>query len=65
MGAVIFVIVGILVLAAAQSSFKKQTGVDAPSRSALRGIRQRARKAGVSEEQYFNEWVERKRPKKR
>ncbi|MDX8443865.1 MULTISPECIES: hypothetical protein [Mesorhizobium] len=65
MGAVILVAVGLVLLAAFQSGFKKQTGVDAPTRSAMRGIRRRARKAGMNEEQYFNEWIERKRRKKK
>lgn len=39
---------------------KRQTGVDAPTRGAMRGIRRRARKVVMNEEQYFNEWMERK-----
>ncbi|MER9333119.1 hypothetical protein NKJ06_03775 [Mesorhizobium sp. M0293] len=52
---------GLIVLAAFQSSYKSQTGVDAPTRRAMRGIRRRARKAGMNEGQYFDEWIEWKR----
>ncbi|UDL87300.1 hypothetical protein LGH82_19115 [Mesorhizobium sp. PAMC28654] len=64
MGAVILIVIGLAVVAMASANFKNQTGVDAPTRSALKGMRRRARKAGVSEEQYFNGWVERKRRRK-
>jgi hypothetical protein len=47
-------------LAAVNKGHKEETGVSMPSRSALKSMRRRARKQGVSEVEYYAGWVQRK-----
>ena len=54
---------GLGLLAAVGSAFRNETGVNMPTRSALRSIRRRARKLGISEEQAFAENIARKQRK--
>jgi len=64
-GTFILAMIALFIAVAAQAEFKKQTGVHAPTRSAMKGIRRRARKKGVSQDQYLDEWIQRKRRKQR
>ncbi|TCU78844.1 hypothetical protein EDE08_101626 [Bradyrhizobium sp. R2.2-H] len=50
----------LLLLAAANKAHKEETGVSMPSRGALKSMRRRARKKGVSEAEYYAGWVQRK-----
>lgn len=50
----------LLLLAAVNKAHKEETGVSMPSRSALKSMRRRARKKGVSEAEYYAGWVQRK-----
>jgi hypothetical protein len=52
-----------LILIAFGTAFRGETGVIMPTRSALRGIRRRARKSGKSEAQAFEENIARKQRK--
>lgn len=49
-----------VLLAAINHAHKDETGVSMPSRSALKSMRRRARKKGVSEAEYYAGWVQRK-----
>jgi hypothetical protein len=60
----ITLIVGFFILIAMSAAFK-ETGVDMPSRSALRSIRRRARKAGKDEWQAVADNIERKQKRLR
>lgn len=51
---------GWMLLAAVNKQHRAETGVSMPSRSALKGIRRRAKKGGLSEAEYYDGWVERK-----
>ena len=46
-------------LAAANKAHRAETGVDAPTRTAMRNIRRNARRKGISEEQAYREWLQR------
>jgi len=39
---------------------KESTGIDAPSRNAMRNIRRNARKKGISEAEAYSAWLHRK-----
>jgi hypothetical protein len=45
----VILILAFIFLLALEADFRKKTGVNFPSRSALRGIRRRARKVGKNE----------------
>ena len=47
-------------IAAFNKKHREETGVNMPSRGAMKGIRRRARKKGISEAEYYSEWVARK-----
>lgn len=47
-------------MAATNKAHREETGVDAPTRNAWRNIRRNARRKGISEEQAYREWLERK-----
>jgi hypothetical protein len=52
-------------MAATNKAHRAETGVDAPTRNALRNIRRNARRKGISEEQAYREWLgrqQRRRP---
>jgi hypothetical protein len=59
LGFILLVLVWAL-LAAVNKAHKEETGVSMPSRSALKSMRRRARKQGVSEVEYYAGWVQRK-----
>jgi hypothetical protein len=61
MGQFLLLIAGFAIMIVIGNAIKKETGVAPPSRSAMRGMRRRARKAGMGQEDYFDRWVERKR----
>ena len=67
MGVLSAILIGFCLIAmfSLNTQFKEQTGVDMPSRGAARGIRRRARKAGISEEEALNRWIERKKRRQR
>ncbi|WP_407186961.1 hypothetical protein [Bradyrhizobium centrosematis] len=46
-------------LAAANKAHRAETGVDAPTRTAMRNIRRNARRKGISEEQVYGQWLQR------
>jgi hypothetical protein len=52
-----------MALAGMNNAHKEETGVSMPTRSALKSMRRRARKKGVSEAEYYAGWVERKQKK--
>jgi hypothetical protein len=52
-----------MALAGMNKAHKEQTGVSMPTRSALKAMRRRARKKGVSEQEYYAGWVKRKQKK--
>jgi hypothetical protein len=52
-----------MALAGANKAHKEQTGVSMPTRSALKSMRRRARKKGVSEAEYYSGWLQRKQKK--
>jgi hypothetical protein len=62
---------GFLFLIACGAAFRDRTGVNMPTRSAMKGIRRTAKKAGISEAQAFDNNISRKQkalfdpPKKR
>ena len=45
---------------AVNTSHKEQTSVNMMTRSAARGLRRRARKSGISEEEAYRRWLARK-----
>lgn len=49
-----------MLIAAVNKEHRNETGVNMPTRSAMRGIRRTARKKGLTEEAAYNQWVERK-----
>ncbi len=49
-----------LIMLGLNKAHRDQTGVNMPSRSAMRGVRRRARKKGISEAQGYSEWLQRK-----
>src|SRR5215208_5327041 len=59
-GMVIGLIMMVWITAAFNKAHRDLTGVNMPSRSAARGLRRRARKKGISYEQAYDKWVERK-----
>lgn len=61
----LLLIVALVLLVAITKSFRHQTGVDLPSRGALRGIRRRARKAGKDEWQAVSDSIARKQKRQR
>ena len=50
----------IFVMIALNKGHRDETGVNMPSRNAMRHMRRRARKNGISEEQAYNDWLARK-----
>ena len=44
---------------------REETGVNVPSRGAQKALRRRVRKRGITEQQAYAEWVERKQKQKR
>lgn len=46
-------------LATVNKAHRADTGVDAPTRNAMRNIRRNARRKGISEEQAYREWLQR------
>ena len=52
-----------LLMGAINKQHREETGVNMPTRSAMKNLRRRARKRGISELQAYNEWVERKQRK--
>jgi hypothetical protein len=54
-----------ILMAAINKQHREETGVNMPTRSALRNLRRRARKQGISEEEAYTGWVERKQKKLR
>ncbi|MCC8948540.1 hypothetical protein H8A97_26365 [Bradyrhizobium sp. Arg62] len=56
----ILLMLALALLAAVNKAHKEATGVSMPSRSALKAMRRRARKKGVSEADYYAGWVQRK-----
>lgn len=60
LGAII-AIVALWVISAAQSAHKRETGVTAPSRRAMRNIRKRARDRGIEAHQQYDTWLDNKR----
>jgi hypothetical protein len=51
------------ILAGMKNAHLDETGVPPPTRSALRAMRRRARKQGVSEAEYYAGWLDRKHKK--
>lgn len=49
-----------LFMGAANKAHRDETGVNAPSRSAMRNIRRAARKKGISEGDAYFAWLQRK-----
>ncbi|OYU90133.1 MAG: hypothetical protein CFE29_14130 [Bradyrhizobiaceae bacterium PARB1] len=54
-----------MLMAAANKMHRDETGVNAPTRDAMRRIRRNARKKGISEAEAYNQWLNRKTPKLR
>jgi hypothetical protein len=52
-----------MIMAAANKHHRDETGINMPTRSAMRGLRRRARKQGISEGEAYDKWVERKQKK--
>jgi hypothetical protein len=47
-------------MSAANKAHRDETGVNAPTRAAMRGIRRNARKKGISESEAYAQWLTRK-----
>lgn len=58
--AIMAILLGLLVIGAANSYHREQTGVGSPSRNALRRIRRNARKKGISESEAHLRWLNNK-----
>jgi hypothetical protein len=52
-----------MLMGAANKQHREETGVNMPSRGAMKGLRRRARQRGISEEQAYAEWLARKQKK--
>ena len=50
----------IFVMFALNKEHRDETGVNMPSRNAMRNMRRRARKNGISEKQAYDDWLKRK-----
>ena len=53
-----------LLIAAANKQHHDETGINAPTRGAMRRIRRKARQKGISEAQAYLGWLDRKRGKR-
>ena len=49
-----------ILIAALNKAHREETGVNAPSRQAMRNIRRNARRKGISESQAYEKWLARK-----
>lgn len=56
-GGLILLVVCFVLMAALNKGHREQTGVDMPSRGAMRNIRRNARKKGTSEEAAYTAWL--------
>lgn len=54
-----------LFMSAANKTHREETGVNAPTRNAMRNIRRRARKLGISEAAAYDQWLARKQRQRR
>jgi hypothetical protein len=52
-----------MLMGAANKGHREETGVNMPSRSALKGLRRRARQRAISENEAYAEWLMRKQKK--
>lgn len=53
----------LMLMFAVNKSHREETGVNAPTRDAMRRIRRNARKKGISEAEAYNQWLNRKTSK--
>ncbi|MCP1909637.1 uncharacterized membrane protein YoaK (UPF0700 family) [Bradyrhizobium elkanii] len=56
----ILLVVMFFVMIAVNKAHKDETGVNMPSRNAMRNIRRTARKKGISQQQAYDNWLRRK-----
>ena len=56
----LLLIVSLFLMSAANKSNRDETGVNGPSRGAMRNIRRNARKKGISEADAYASWLNRK-----
>jgi hypothetical protein len=56
----ILALLGLILTISASAAYKRDTGVNAPSRRTMAYLRRRARDLGISEQQAHDEWLERK-----
>jgi hypothetical protein len=53
-------IFALMLMFAVNKQHREETGVNMPSRGAMKNIRRNARRKGITEEQAYNEWLLRK-----
>ncbi|WP_148287876.1 hypothetical protein [Rhodopseudomonas sp. B29] len=57
---IIFLVLSWVMLAGLNKAHREETGVNMPTRKAMRRIRRNARKKGITEAQAYSSWVKRK-----